>query len=265
MVERHKELESFLGDAAQDPAFDELEDRAYDAAHLEEEQYALLLEAGTSDDSAVVNLKRHVLFCDVCSSEFLRRAAPRAEADFVIEAAETSLRRGRLLLFVSVVLALVLGFILGRLGRVAEPASPEPPPFVTVARAGLGDALGRADAADRIFVVLEAPEAGATVHLYAYLVAGPRVVTLHPTPGGVERNPVAVGMVPAGGWPDPGGPVPRWVIGLASDSALPLDPELATRLRSLLADGKTVPDLVRTLDQLLGDAAGISFAIRIDE
>lgn len=269
MVEQHEKLERILGSLAEEGALEELEDRAYDAAHLEEEHYALLLAAGPgSDDEAITNLKRHVLFCDLCSTEFLSRAAPEAESEFHAEEAEASRRRWFRLTALVGALAFALGLLIGvMMGDADGDVVPSAPTaFAEAVRGGTGKVFGRNDAADRLFLELRATDTRFDVHLHVFVVAGAMVAPLHPAAGSNETNPVPAGVLPAGGWADPGGTGRRTLVGVLSASPLPLDmTTVAGHLRRRLADGGTIQDLARTLDELRGDVRGGSFLLRLEE
>jgi len=266
MVDQHEELERILGMVAGDPALAELEDRAYDAAHLEEEHYAVLLSADAGfDEEAILNLKRHALFCDLCSQEFLRRAATEAEVGFGLEKVETSHRRWFLLTAMIGVASLGLGLVIGvMMGRVPS-GDRAPSPFAEAVRGGTGAALGRADAPERLFLEVRSATTR-DIHLHIFVVAGPFIEPLHPLPEAREANPVPAGLLPAGGWPDPGGTGPRTLLGVLSASPLPWEmTRLAARLRERISDGDTPQDLERVLDQLRGSVDGRTFLIRLEE
>ncbi|HGY92062.1 MAG TPA: hypothetical protein ENK43_12905 [Planctomycetes bacterium] len=62
-----EKLDAFLADLAKEPLVQRLNERAEDAGHLSEDQLTALFEGTVSDEEAEP-LRRHLLFCDVCST-----------------------------------------------------------------------------------------------------------------------------------------------------------------------------------------------------
>ncbi len=67
-----EKLDAFLADLAKEPLVQRLNERAEDAGHLSEDQLNSLL-AGSLTDEEADPLRRHLLFCDVCSAIPLER------------------------------------------------------------------------------------------------------------------------------------------------------------------------------------------------
>ena len=88
----HDDLPAILESLQAEPGLEALEERVLEAGHLEEDDYGLLLEKRVRG-AAHSNLRHHILFCELCATEFLRRLAPVAEAEFLAAALRKKRRR----------------------------------------------------------------------------------------------------------------------------------------------------------------------------
>lgn len=275
-------LERLLGQVAREAALDTIEDRVADSGHLEDEDYE---RVRTGAGAGIANLRRHVLFCAVCGAELLRRAAPDAEPETGPGSgpeAAPSIRRARRQVWVRA-LALVLvallahaavKWILRHTGDEVTTDGRSPDAGVApavAARAGTGRLLGRSDAADRLFVRRAGAPAGRPAHVYAFLLAGDRVVPLHPGDRPDQGNPLAGDLLPGKGWEDPGGARPRHLLLILADDPLP---SLATAgdrssaadsIERRLAGGIGLGAVVPTLDALRGTVQGLSLVLPVEE
>ncbi|MAG58811.1 MAG: hypothetical protein CMJ83_21185 [Planctomycetes bacterium] len=281
LTARHADLEKLLGSFVGDPALGALEDRAHDAAHLEESHYDALLQVGemADEDEELRNLKRHVLFCDLCAKEFLERVAPEVEAEYTRLDAERVLQethqdRARWLWRVALVGVLAIGALL--ILRPWEDDTPDPVLAnrfpATIDRAALGRVLRRPDAPDRLFITVAARGVSSPLHLFAFVVADDRVIPIHPALDGTFLNPITGGSYPTTGWPDPGGSRPRVLLALLTTGPVPLlttSAEMTARAqeltRTLASPNRNVEDAARILGELLGTRFGKAFVVPIEE
>lgn len=279
---RQKSLLELFGAVESSEAFDTLEDRSQDAGHLEDDDYARLAGAGAADPE-VANLQRHVLFCQVCSDEFLRRSAPAVEA----EIREADARRpwwfvlGFLVLATGVVL--VLKWAPWEESKPTEP-QPKPPPKaapprrpkpverndfpVRVTRAARGAKAGRPDDADRIFVQVQGPQ-GQGAFAYVWLLSQTGTALLHPR--GNEPPFLRTGLVPPRGWPDVPGEAPRQLLILLAERELAVlktagDRQNLTRfLRDQAIASRDPSRLNALLEQQLLRTPGRAFLVPLEE
>lgn len=216
---RLEKLEELLGVTRGAPGLAELEDRVLDSGHLEEEDYGVVLERRESAEG-FDNLRRHLLFCPVCSRELLSRVAPEAEREF--EAAARRRFRLRLLLAAGAVFLAGVGALAALLNDDAGAggSTPPPAPGFEEAWAGLGAAApvaGLEPGRLHLHLPADLPE---PQHLYVFVVKRDGVEPLHPGTGSAKREPATGGWVPPGGWEDPG-PGSRLLV-LASTAPLPV-------------------------------------------
>lgn len=265
MTNQRAALENLLGRLAEDPALDELEDRAHDGGHLDEGQYGALLAAGASadGDAALRNLKRHVLFCDVCADEFLSRSAPEAER--VYRAADDVTRRRRSLLLLGLLAACVAGVVWWSpwSGRQEIRRQPEEPFLVSVRRV-----MVREDRQGRVVALeIEVVRAVPALHLYGFVVAGLQVRALP----AMHMEGLSPGVMEMASGSDQGGGGPRDAIILLATAPVPLlegegvMAERALDLQRGLARGGTLEEAVALLHELRGQVDGEVFVRRIEE
>ena len=271
---RQKALEELLGSLKDEPAFATLEDRAQDAGHLEEEDYGHLLdekfEAAKRD-----NLRRHVLFCETCSDELLRRAGTDPDAAPTPAASTTPSRRPNLLMW-----AIVLVVLLGGCWFAWDRFIKTDPPGIRIAdtfvfdevRVGLGAKIGGAAKAKpkRLFLKL-VPAPTEPQWLYAFILSDNEFVPFHPDPDSNIENPVDSSLFPPKGWPDIDVLSPRWFIGILTPKPVAtLEDEsfrstLSLELDQLREDGGDPGSIIAGLRSVAGLEDAAIFWVGIEE
>jgi len=225
-------LEKLLADLQAEPGLQALEERVLEAGHLEEDDYQALFDRRVTG-KAYDNLRRHLLFCEICSKEFLKRAAPTAEKTYE----EEDHRNRRRQIIHSIVLGIVAVVALVAIWVFSPEAPPsgedlEPPAAdadggfaITSVWAGTGRLSGVPALAedDRVYLRLVTRNAPVTgTWTYVFHVSQGLVRPLHPR----ERNgaPASAlgGLRPAGGWDLPAAEDRGWLLVLASPKPLPI-------------------------------------------